>query len=409
MLKNLLKKTALSILFSAFIILWSWSFLSSWSFFGIFKSTKKIQPKEKPVPEVRVVVKPKYVRGIHLSAWAAGSKKLRGKADKLLEATELNSVVIAVKEYEGEVYIPFKGQTEYKTFTNAIPDLDQYMKHLREKGIYTIARIVVFKDNSIIKVKPEWAVKTKSGKIWKDDAGNSWVDPYNKEVWDYNLNIADRAVELGFDEIQFDYTRFPSDGNMKDCVYCVKTSSQAPSVAVAAFLREAASRLKPKGVNVSVDVFGLTTTSTDDMGIGQKIVEMAREVDFVSPMVYPSHYAEGEYGIPDPDKDPYKTVYTSLNSAVKRVPKEKLRPYLQDFSIQHHYGDKEVRAQIQACYDNDIGSWLLWNPRCEYTGKALKAKKFQDSYEKSPEEIKKEKFQTKISTATQASAFPSGK
>lgn len=210
-------------------------------------------------------------------------------------------------------------------------------------------------------------------------------------------------MDAGFDEIQFDYTRFPSDGNMKNCVYTQKDSSSTHSGVITSFLHEAYSRLKPKGVNVSVDVFGLATTSTDDMGIGQKIVGMAKEVDFVSPMVYPSHYAEGEYGIPDPDAEPYKTLYISLNTAKKRMPAEKLRPYLQDFSLKHHYGAKEVRKQIQAAYDNGIGEWILWDPKCVYTAAALKSKKFADVFEKSPKIIKAEKLKNNISTTTASS------
>ena len=406
------KRIILSILFCVFLMLWGWSFKCSISLFSDTKEEQKPAKTEAavpapasapvPAPKPRSELKPKYVRGVHLSAWAAGSKKLRGNINKLLQKTELNTVVIALKEYEGEVYIEgYKGQQEYGTYTRAIPDLEDYLKYLNGKGIYTIARLVVFKDNAIVKKKPEWAVKTKAGAVWKDHAGFSWADPYNKEVWEYNIGIAERAVDAGFDEIQFDYTRFPSDGNMKDCVYTQKNSSSPATQAeeITAFLHEAYSRLKPLGVNVSVDVFGLTTTSTDDMGIGQKIVGMAKEIDFISPMVYPSHYAKEEYGIPDPDADPYKTVYTSINTAVKRIPSEKLRPYLQDFSIQHHYGAKEVRKQIQAVYDNGIGDWILWDPKCVYTASALKSKKFTDVMEKSPKIIKAEKLKNNISTA----------
>ena len=402
----MLKRIIFSLLICAFLILWGWSFKSSLSLFSETKEEKKPVNTEAaapvPAPKPRSELKPKYVRGVHLSAWVAGSKKLRSRINKLLETTELNSIVIALKEYEGEVYIDgYKGQQEFGTYKKAIPDLEEYLKYLNDKGVYTIARIVVFKDNNIVKKKPEWAVKTKDGKVWKDHAGYSWADPYSKEVWDYNIGIAERAVEAGFDEIQFDYTRFPSDGNMKNCFYSQKNSSSPATQAegITAFLHEAYARLKPRGVNVSVDIFGLTTTSTDDMGIGQRIVEMAREVDFVSPMVYPSHYAEGEYGIPDPDADPYKTVYTSLNTAAKRIGPEKLRPYLQDFSIQHHYGANEVRKQIQAAYDNGIGDWVLWDPKCVYTAPALKSKQFTDMLEKSPNILAAEKSKVNVSTA----------
>ena len=409
------KRIVFSTLICAFLVLWGWSFKSTLSLFSDTGEDKKTVSPQVAVSSGMVSVpqktgaelKPKFVRAVHLSAWVAGSKKLRSRINKLLETTELNSMVIALKENEGEVYINnFKGAETYKTFKRAIPDLEEYVKYLNEKGVYTIARIVVFKDNLIVNKKPEWAVMTKDGKIWKDYSGNTWADPYNREVWDYNLAIAERAIDIGFDEIQFDYTRFPSDGNMKNCFYSQKNSSSPATQAelIASFLSEASSRLKPRGVNVSVDVFGLTTTSIDDMGIGQKIVKMAKEVDFVSPMVYPSHYAEGEYGIPDPDADPYKTVYTSMATAVKRVPAEKMRPYLQDFSIKHHYGAKEIRKQIQACYDVGIGDWILWDPKCVYTATALKSKKFTDVLEKSPGILEAEKLKNNVSTATTPSA-----
>ncbi|MDR2437519.1 MAG: putative glycoside hydrolase [Endomicrobium sp.] len=317
----------------------------------------------------------KYIRGIHLSAWVSGSEKHRKLALELFDNTELNTAVIDIKEYEGQVYI--KGVKEVdanKAYVSAIPDLEKYIHLLKEKGIYTIARIVVFRDNIISRKIPLLAVKNPDGTIWVDRKGAAWLDPYNKDTWDYNLKIAERAVEIGFDEIQFDYIRFPSDGNTKNCRYSKPHSAIEASKALVGFLKEAKKRLNTKGAKISIDVFGLTTTATDDMGIGQKIVEMTEQVDYVSPMTYPSHYAKWTYGIADPNKEPYKVVYNSIEGALKRIPVEKLRPWLQDFSLGYKYSKDEVRAQIQACYDNRVGSWLLWNPRCVYTRDSLKGK-----------------------------------
>jgi hypothetical protein len=319
--------------------------------------------------------KTKHIRGIHLSAWVSGSEKHRKLALELFDNTELNTAIIDIKEYEGQVYI--KGVKEVdtnKAYVAAIPDLEKYIFLLKEKGIYTIARIVVFRDNTISRKIPSLAVKNPDGTIWVDRKGAAWLDPYNKDTWDYNLKIAERAVDVGFDEIQFDYIRFPSDGNTKDCRYSKPHSAVEASKALVGFLKEAKKCLNKKGAKISIDVFGLTTTATDDMGIGQKIVEMTEQVDYVSPMTYPSHYAKWTYGIADPNKEPYKVVYNSIEGALKRIPAEKLRPWLQDFSLGYKYNKEEVRAQIQACYDNKIGSWLLWNPRCVYTRDALKYK-----------------------------------
>jgi hypothetical protein len=326
--------------------------------------------------------KAKYIRGIHLSAWISGSEKHRKLALELFDTTELNTAVIDIKEYEGQVYIKgVKEVDENKTYIAAIPDLEKYISLLKEKGIYTIARIVVFRDNTISRKIPSLAVKNPDGTIWTDIKGAAWLDPYNKDAWDYNLKIAERAADIGFDEIQFDYIRFPSDGNIKNCRYSKPHSATEASKTLIGFLTETKRRLNLKGVKISIDVFGLTTTATDDMGIGQKIIEMTEQVDYVSPMVYPSHYAKWTYGIADPNKEPYKVVYNSIEGALRRIPEEKLRPWLQDFSLGCKYGKNEVRAQMQACYDNKIGSWLLWNPRCIYTKVALKNKDEENTFQ----------------------------
>ncbi|MFH1368682.1 MAG: putative glycoside hydrolase [Elusimicrobiota bacterium] len=384
MSRNLLffKQNRLLIIPSAFLIILSVLFLlTRCESFFLWSGDEK-----QDVPQKSSPARPKYVRGIHLTAWVTGSPKILAPIDALLDETELNAVVIDIKEYEGEVYIPGnKATVKNKTYVPAIPGIRKYLVNLKSRGIYTIARMVVFKDNLIPKIKPELAVRDASGTVWTDYRGNTWLDPYNKDGWDYNISIAETAVDLGFDEIQFDYIRFPSDGNIRTCRYGQSHSTTSAVSALSGFLREANRRLKPKGVNISIDVFGLTTTSLSDMGIGQRIVEMAEWVDYVSPMVYPSHYYKGEYGIPDPNSAPYQTVFLAAEGAKNRMGAYavKLRPYLQDFSMGYKYGKEEVRAQIQACYDNDIGDWLLWNPRCVYTRSALKGKDFSDIYDKS--------------------------
>ncbi|MDR0819921.1 MAG: putative glycoside hydrolase [Endomicrobium sp.] len=348
------------------------------------KSVTLEQPQEEQsvadaVSTVLTDIKPEkkakrtYIRGIHLSALISGSEKHRRIAADLFDNTELNTAVIDIKEYEGKVYIDgVKIVNTSGTYAKAIPDLKKYISNLKEKGVYIIARIVVFRDNTMTRKKPELAVKNPDGTIWTDRKGVAWLDPYNKDAWDYNLQIAERAANIGFDEIQFDYIRFPSDGNTKNCCYSKPHSAAEALKTLVGFLKESNKRLKTKGTKVSIDVFGLTTTATDDMGIGQKIVEMTEWVDYVSPMVYPSHYGKGSYGLAEPNKEPYKVVYFALADALKRIPAEKLRPWLQDFSLGYKYGRDEVKAQIQACYDNKVDSWLLWNPRCVYTKDTLK-------------------------------------
>ena len=350
--------------------------------FGLKLRSNETEKAAQPAPAAktpRVPVKPEFVRGIHLTSWAAGSKKSREKINALLKDTELNTVVVAVKEYEGEIYIPGVPLAEkYKIHVNAIPDVKDYVERLKSEGIYTIARIVVFKDNSLPRKRPDLGVKKPDGTLWTDRHKITWLDPYNKEAWDYNISVASQAIMLGFDEIQFDYIRFPSDGDTKQCRYSfAHHSSSYNAKCLDDFLEYASGKIKPMGANLSIDIFGLTPSVSHDMGIGQKFNEMTQWVDFVSPMTYPSHYAKGEYGIPNPNAVPYRVVHKTMYDANKRLGdlSKRLRPYLQDFSLGYKYGPKEVRAQIEACEDQGIKEWLLWNPNCNYTRKALRSKK----------------------------------
>ena len=330
--------------------------------------------------------KPKYVRAIHLPAWVAGSKKRRQEILKLFQETELNTVVIAVKEFGGEVYIPgVKSAIEFGAYQPALTDIKEFLQILKTQNIYTVARISVFSDNILPRKKTSLAVKNPDGTLWTSYKGMTWLDPYQKENWEYNFEIAEKCIEYGFEEIQFDYLRFPADGNTSKCKYSQHHSSSTATKVIYEFLLEANQRLKKNyGVNISIDVFGLTTSVKHDMGIGQNIIEMSSNVDFVCPMVYPSHYAKGEYGLKNPNSEPYKTVYRSLRDAIlKGIEAKKLRPYLQNFSLGYKYTAKEILQQIQAAYDNDIPEWTLWNPNGIYTRDALKDKEYTDKYYKS--------------------------
>ncbi|MDR3071556.1 MAG: putative glycoside hydrolase [Endomicrobium sp.] len=341
---------------------------------GFAGKARAISPKEDRI-----------IKGIHVTSPILSTSKGRKKITDLLFSTELNAIVIDVKDDHGHIYI--NGIEIVKTigaYVNDVPDLEKFISDLKEKGIYTIARIIVFRDDTMARRKLGFAIKNCDGSLWTDKTNIAWLDPYNIHNWDYVLQVAEKAVDIGFDEIQFDYVRFPSEGNAKNRRYCQIYSAEKASKALVGFLKEANRRLKAKGTNISIDVFGLTTTATDDMGIGQKIVEMTEWVDFTSPMVYPSHYGKFIYGIENPNKEPYKVVYCAIEDALKRIPAKKLRPWLQNFSL-HGYscGKNEVRAQIQACYDNGVGSWLLWSPKCTYTTSALKGTNEKNTYRKS--------------------------
>jgi len=335
--------------------------------------------------EIDKKVLPEQVKGMHLTTRAAASSYHKPRINDLLDNTELNAVVIDVKEIDGDISI--KNVSGNITYSKSLPNIEQYLKEVKEKGMYAIARIVVFRDNVMPRKKTDLAVKNPDGSLWQDRNKLTWLNPYKQGSIDYILELAEKTADMGFDEIQFDYIRFPSDGKTNNCRYGVEHSSTTASKAIVNFLKQARQRLSPKGIKISIDVFGLTTTETSDMGIGQKIVEMTEQVDYVCPMIYPSHYNNGEYGIPNPNKEPYRTVYIALQGAKKRLPVEKLRPWLQDFSLKGvQYGPKELQAQIQACYDCGVKTWLLWNAACKYTKSGLKTKSNQYSYTKTSDE-----------------------
>ncbi len=315
------------------------------------------------------------VRGIHLTCWGAGSTKSRREIIRKMSGTVLNAVVIALKETDGKVYIPgVEKAAKWGSHESAITDPAAMLKDFKDAHIYTIARIVVFKDKILPKVRKDLAVRTPNGDLWRSRNGATWVDPYNHEVWDYNLDIAELAAKLGFDEIQFDYLRYPSEGNTSLCRYSKPHNRQTSTHNLKDFLDYARKRLAPYNVKISADVFGLTTTVKDDMGIGQDIATLASGADYVYPMMYPSHYASGEYNLKNPNAQPYKVINRGLKDAMVKLGPDyaKLRPYLQDFNLgSPKYGPAEVRAQLTAAHLNYLESWVLWNAGNRYNWEAL--------------------------------------
>ncbi|MDR0677036.1 MAG: putative glycoside hydrolase [Elusimicrobiota bacterium] len=326
--------------------------------------------------------KPKYIRGIHISAWAAGSSKFIARYEKIIQNTEINTIVIAVKEANGEVYIDGVAKTKkIGAYKKAMPKIKEYIDYLHTNQVFVIARIVLFKDPILAKKEPDLAVKDSSGNIWKDYKGLSWVDPFNKKTWEYNFEVVDACLEAGFDEIQFDYIRYPSDGNIKECKYTVEFSSTNAVNNLIEFLKETDKRYGHK-TRISIDIFGLVISSNDGLGIGQVIEKFEPYVDAISPMMYPSHYAKGSYGLKEPNKSPYKTIYYGMISGKKKLKENSYKyiPYLQDFNMGYKYGIYEIREQIQGLYDNDIGEWILWDPKSLYTTDALLPKSESDKY-----------------------------
>ncbi len=310
------------------------------------------------------------IRGIYVTSWMAGNSKFIGEMLDFTSKTAVNAMVIDVKADDGTISYPSTVPlaVEINSFL-AKYDPRQVLERLKGNGIYPIARIVVFKDPFLAKKRPDLAVKRYTGGLWQDYKGLNWMDPYNELVWDYNIAIAKEAVQLGFQEIQFDYIRFTSDGPVKECYYPGFNGKSRVEI-ISGFLQKACRELKPMGAKVSVDIFGLACSAQNDLGIGQVLENVAVTVDIVCPMVYPSHFYYDRKKSADPDKNPYKTVYNSLVAARERLAKLErrvvLRPWLQDFSLRSHYGKAELLAQVKAVQEAGLTQWIFWNPSNRY-------------------------------------------
>lgn len=336
----------------------------------VAKVPEKVAEPEPPKP---MFTKPEHVRGIYLTAWSAGSTRKMDKVFAMLERTELNSVVIDVRD-AGHNYwkmgIPLSDESGATTV--AIIKPDALMARLKEKGVYPIARIACFRDNFVPKKRPELAVKLASGGVWKDRAGYTWLDPYNKKNWEYIGQIVDFALDKGFPEIQLDYVRFPSEGKASTQVFPAKAAypdkAAKPEDVVAAFANYIGERVRKRGAVFSADIFGIISIGKVDQGIGQELEKIAAPFDLMCPMVYPSHFAKGEYGVKDPSNSPYAIVAKSLGDYKRRLPNKPIRPWLQDF---FGYGVSQIQGQIKAAKELGYEEYLLWNAQNRYVEAAV--------------------------------------
>jgi hypothetical protein len=319
-------------------------------------------------------------KALYLSFYGIGERSLREAALRIIQETELNALVIDVKGDRG--MIPYKSSIPLASAVgaqriNTVRDMSGLMKSLKEKGIYTIARIVVFKDNLLALARPDLAVKTQSGEIWRDRENLAWVDPGKKEVWDYNIQIAIEAAQYGFDEIQFDYLRFPDTSAPR---FSIPNTEETRVRAISGFLMEAKNRLMPYNVFLAADIFGYVCWNLNDTCIGQRLDALMPHIDYLSPMLYPSGF---QYGIPGyriPVENPYEIVYLSLKRAQERtnLPSIRFRPWLQafrDYGFDRRcFNGKEIRDQINAAGKFGSQGWMLWNPGNVYSLEGLKRK-----------------------------------
>jgi hypothetical protein len=334
-------------------------------------------------PPVVHVPAPDTLRGLYVNRWAALGSKLRTLIN-VAKKTEVNALVIDVKDDRGFVLyrsrVPLAREIGADTADGhwlSEAKLRAILDTMTANGIYPIARIVVAKDPLLASKKLDLAIKRKSDlKPWLDKNGNPWLDPHQPAVWQYAADLAHEAYDLGFSEVQFDYVRFPDEKRLvSETVYPLANGRTRAQVIrdQLGFVRKS---LKPKGIRVTADVFGLTATDTTDMGIGQRWEMFVDQVDVVLPMVYPSHFARGTYKLRNPNAHPYKTIDNALKDAIARskpvANAAKIIPWYQDFTLgAPRYGVGEIRAQKKAGYDNGFQSWILWNPKSNYTVAAL--------------------------------------
>jgi hypothetical protein len=326
-------------------------------------------------PAPPLVEPPKPLRAVYVNAWAFGGRRF-DELVKLADTTEVNAFVIDVKD-----------DTGYLTYRSSVPtaaeigandqrrtrDAERRLRLLNEHGIYPIARIVVAKDPLLAARKPAWSVQHVNGGLWRDRLNFAWVDAFNDSVWIYAAQLAEEAIRLGFAEVQYDYVRFPDEPpqRLATAVFTARDSGQTKRDAVSRGLKILRERTKRLGVPFTIDVFGLTTTATGDMGIGQLWEDLVSTADVVLPMVYPSHYGGGVYNVRHPNSQPYHVVKRALEDGLRRSgplgKTAEIRPYLQAFTLgPPRYSPAEVRAQIRAAQELGIESWVLWNPRSAY-------------------------------------------
>ena len=375
--KHLTKKRLITAAFvAAFFVFLGFSFPYSGIVFEYLPgAVGGLQEKE----TVRHIKTPNEVRGIYMTSWVASTDSIRRGLVKIAEDTEINAIVIDIKDYTGKVAFLMKNQKvkEAGSSEDRVKDMKKFIEELHSKNIYVIGRIAVFQDPYLAKARPDLAVKRSDGVTnWKDYKGMLWLDPCSKEVWDYTIAIAREAESIGFDELNFDYIRFPSDGNMKDIKYPHCDATLTKPDLLENFFYNLKKGLNDLSVPLSADLFGMVATNFDDLNIGQVLERTEPYFDYVSPMVYPSHYPKDYNGFANPAAKPYEVIKLSMDSAVKRLLAAssspfKLRPWLQDFDLGANYDAVMIRKEKQAVYDAGLNSWLMWSPSNRYTVEAL--------------------------------------
>jgi hypothetical protein len=326
----------------------------------------------KDINTTTIEVEPITVKALYLTFWAANITSKRSKKIlKMIEDTEVNALVIDIKnEYGSTSYkTSFEQANSYGAHDNRTNrNIEKFMELMKSKNIYTIARIVTFKDELQASNNPEYAIKKTNGKIWRNHDNMAWVDPYDKRSHDYTISIAEEAARVGFDEINFDYIRFPAKDKLN---FCETNNQENRLKAIGEFLDLAQNRLRKYGVFISVDTYGnICWTKDGDNGIGQTVVSLAKHADYLAPMLYPSGFAPGSFYFEHPSEHPYAVIYRSIKNIKDRIDPIRVRPWLQYFKDYAHkkryYKKFEVNEQMRATEDANTSGWMMWSPSSRY-------------------------------------------
>lgn len=313
------------------------------------------------------------VRALYVNRWATQSKRRMAKLIAAADSTEINALVLDMKDEFGLNYKSANPEFAKNAGASSKANVAALLDSLKKHNILAIARIVVFKDSVTARVHPEWTIRRPDNSIWRDHKGLAWVNPYHRELWDYNIGVAEELVKMGFGEIQFDYIRFPEPyASLPKQVFADANNVSKPD-AIAAFLKEAKTRLNKLGVRSTADIFGLVTEVGGPLEVAQHWERISPVVDVVLPMTYPSHYPRGHMGLKSPNAEPYKVINAAISRARERDKKlgvttpEHVRPWLQAFSLgKPAYGAAELEAQKKAVYDAGYDGWVMWNPGSIY-------------------------------------------
>jgi len=325
----------------------------------------------------KIYLKKFHPKALYLSSYGAANKKIMGNAKHLIRTTQINALVIDVKTDRGEIAYDSSSPVAKEIGAQkrvSFPQLKDFIGELKEEGVYTIARVVCFKDTTFVRAFPQLGAKYPNGTLYRDREGSYWIDPSHKQAWEYLLTIAEESAKAGFDEIQFDYVRFPDKRGLS---FSVKNRQSERVRIITEFLEYARFRLIPYNVFISIDIFGYVCWNDADLGIGQRVDAMAPYVDYISPMLYPSSFQVGIPGYPNPVKANYQIVKHSLDKALEKSSGSPLayRPWLQAFKDyafdRRNYGKKEISEQIRASEDFGSNGWMLWNAGNRYSAEGI--------------------------------------